>query len=444
MLRELIDKNYKRNPHPYFGKIPEPFSPQFMTALKSAANEQGVLDEAGELINNTLEKERDAMAAEYDQDLDEIWGKGLKKGYNIGLGYGEESGRVTGRLEGLFQGWSDASAYKTPHRVYDLTKATLEPLAAGNTALELANAIPDEPENRQWRQNTKGMAKKGPEGVDLTTYNTIGELPFVLDEISGRLGINLNTFNQPGDDLEGKITAMTETGAKRLAANTKTKKQLAEIVVGKVRQPSGPGNPPRPTRKKAVPKPGPAPVVTAPAIMPAVEAPDPVVEEVTDPPEEVADPVVQEIPAEKVPKAPVLLDELQERKQKIDADLTKSTADDLEKLKKAAASAKGLHTKYHDKTKGTNIGEEVQAELNRRWNAAEIAKEKYEAAKNARQELLDALKKVEDDIAVAAANKKPPKINLAKKKGETPKIDVVQLENTQAGGGKDTKDAGRQ
>ena len=253
MLREILEKHkHDLFPTPYFGKIPDQFSPTFMKALQQDAEMDGMVDQANAMIVEKIQQNED-----YNEHLlDETWEAGVKKGHEIGVGHGKTSGKNEGLLEGLLRGWHDAATFKKPNRVYNLAKPTIVPIAEGNGGKELADAIPDDTENRLWRSSTDKMANQR-QGYPLKRWKQIENMPFVYHPENNRLGINLTEFMKPVDPIEGVEAKIPETGNGQASITNVIRKRRTVVknALGVKNKPAQLGEiPPRPNRKVKEPQ----------------------------------------------------------------------------------------------------------------------------------------------------------------------------------------------
>lgn len=407
MLLEIAARRYHSPTDKKFGPIPRPWAPWFSGALSAAMRDEAVLGEA----NEAIEKERDAMDferkamdferqnAEYEHEnaLDKTWNEGVETGYKYGVDAGSAAARLLGKLDGLNQGWSDASGFKEPYRVYDLAAGGLVPMAKAASPEALADAVEDTRENTLFRATTNLMAKKGGE-VEKTQWNKNRNEPFVYDPIHKRLGINLDTLTAGADTLEGKKAVKTGNNATNTKRITKTKNQLAEIIVGKAAKTPGPPKLKRPVKATETA------AKNDPLLIKYVEdAPDEAdVEEVESEPEDV-DPPADEEPKEKPAEKPDELTKAQAEVRRINA------------LRTAKVAEKKAHN-----AKDTNTPDffAIQGRLEREFNAID---DEHKAAIEIRNKL-DPKRKRAPEPKQSPAGKQ----NLTK---QAPLV-ATQLQNT--------------
>lgn len=248
MLRELLEQHYPKKPQSY--KLPDQFSPVFTKALAQDAEMDGILDEANAIV---LEKITQNEALN-QRRLDDTWGEGVTTGYGLGIKEGKTVGRNRGLVEGLLAGWNDAATFKKPNRVYDLNTPSIKPIAEGGGAKELGENIEDTRENRYWRTKTDHMKGKA-KGWSLGEWQEGDRQAFIYHQDHNRLGLNLNKFMEPGDDLEGLEVRMLEKGQNKPKKVKMKKNEVVERAVGTKAYPrKTPPIPPRPKHEHEPPR----------------------------------------------------------------------------------------------------------------------------------------------------------------------------------------------
>lgn len=247
MLKEILEKHYPKRKTPLLPRVPDQFDSAFMKALKADADEHGIIDEANRMILEKVMQNEELN----ETRLDDTWKQGILEGYETGLEHGYTPGFSKGIVTGLVSGWKDAETFKDPHRVYDLSTPTIVPIAKNKHASLLGETIPDTIENRLWRSSTDLMAKKK-KGYELKHFQEISHEPFVYHPEQKRLGLNLKTFMEAGDDVKGVEANIAGNGQTIKKSVTKRKEAVISDAIGnKDQRPKlNPDKiPPRPGRK---------------------------------------------------------------------------------------------------------------------------------------------------------------------------------------------------
>lgn len=247
MLKEIIEQYTPKKPPPFLPKVREQFNPSFVKALMNQADDEGLVNEANSMIVEKIQQNEDYN----EKQLDDTWAGGIMAGYDTGVAHGMTPGYNKGLVDGLVAGWRDAETFKKPHRVYDLTRPSIQPIAEGKSAALMGTTIPDTIENRLWRATTDHMSKKGP-NYPLNNYMKVADDPFVYHPEHNRLGLNLAKFAEQNAEVEGKEAKITGNGQTTFKTIKKNKADVIGDALGKTAEipKLDPAKiPPRPGRK---------------------------------------------------------------------------------------------------------------------------------------------------------------------------------------------------
>jgi hypothetical protein len=240
MLREILDASEaerKKYAKSFLPKIPNQFNSSFMKALQNDAEMTGMVDQANQLANDLFTGRKDELDALHQQELEQTRIESTQSGFTDGVKQGEIYGKNEGMLEGIIAGWKDASGFKKPYRVYDLSKPSTKPIAVGATAGDLGASIPDTYENRIWRLTTDHMDGKGT-GWGLNHWQDVANTKFAYHEDHNRMGINLERLilADPETDLtspiDGSIAKIVGNGNTVLSSTKKNIKDLVAEATG--------------------------------------------------------------------------------------------------------------------------------------------------------------------------------------------------------------------